>query len=222
MTKSKWDLALDAALDKSGLRNFWNSRRRLDKIILVASSVVALFVVIGVLGSLSSDKGSKPTTAAARNTTSTSAKATTADATTTSKPEISEAQQHALNYIKDHGADANRVVANVMLVQIALLDLQKNPTQAKLNTLAITAQDAHDRLDAIRGNFLAGDSDAEALVFSGANDLKNSMGAIVTYTGDPNPATLASLTTQYKQAVFEWNTGVRSIWKAAKKKPPTL
>jgi hypothetical protein len=152
----------------------------------------------------------------------TSGSSTESKATTAAKPEISSAQKHALDYINDHGADANRVVANVLGVQIALLDLQKNPTQAKLNMLAITAQEAHDNLDAMRSNFAAGGSDAELLVFSGANDLKNAMGAIVTYTGDPNPANLASVVSQYKQAVSEWNTGVRSIWKAAKKKPPVV
>jgi hypothetical protein len=217
------------------LKNFWNSRKRVDKIALVTTSVIALVVIVALA---SSPKGSKDTKTTAKPTTTAStsesrttvtktvtasAKVTTATKSVTTAPKtVSEAQQKALDYIHDHGADANRVVANVVIVQIALLDLQKNPTQEKLNTLAITAQDAHDRLDAVRSNFAAGGSDAELLVFSGANDLKNAMGAIVTYTGDPNPATLASLTSQYKQAVSEWNAGVRSIWKAAKKSPPVV
>jgi hypothetical protein len=222
------------------LKNFWNSRKRVDKIALVTTSVIALVVIVALASSPKGSKDTKttakPTTTAstsesqttATKTVTASAKATTATKSVTTPEKatvpkaVSEAQQKALDYIDKHGADANRVQANVLIVQIALLDLQKNPTQEKLNTLAITAQDAHDRLDAIRSNFAAGGSDAELLVFSGANDLKNAMGAIVTYTGDPNPATLASLTSQYKQAVNEWNTGVRSIWKGAKKSPPTV
>ena len=42
-----------------------------------------------------------------------------------------------------------------------------------------------------------------------ADDMKNAMGALVAYTGDPNPATLAQFTTKYGRARDEWNTGIK-------------
>jgi hypothetical protein len=53
----------------------------------------------------------------------------------------------------------------------------------------------------------------------GANDLKNSMGALVAYTGDPNSATLAHFNSQYGSARTEWNEGVNAIWAGEKNKP---
>ncbi len=223
------------------LKNFWNSRKRVDKIALVTTSVIALVVIVALA---SSPKGSKDTKTTAKPTTtaSTSESQTTvtktvtasAKATTSTKsvttPEkatvpktVSEAQQKALDYIDKHGADANRVQANVLIVQIAVLDFQKHPTQAKLNALAIAAQDAHDRIDALRQNFAeSGGSDAETYVYMGANDLKNSMGALVASAGTPNAATLAHFHSQYTTARSEWNSGVRSIWRTAKREPPTV
>lgn len=130
-------------------------------------------------------------------------------------------------YIKKHGTDANRVQANVVLAQLAIGQVSKNGTQANLNKLALTAQDSHDNLDAIRNNFAesasGGLGDAELLVFAGANDLKNSMGALVAWTGNPNAATLASFASQFKRGRSEWDSGIRKIWKLAQRsKPPII
>jgi len=151
-----------------------------------------------------------------KSTTSTSEASAT-------QPTVSSAQQEALDYIDKHGADANRVQAYVLTVQIAILDLQKHSTQAKVNALALAAQEAHDGIDALRNNFAeSGGSDAQTYVFMGANDLKNAMGALVGYAGTPNAATLAHFQTQYGTARAEWNSGVRPIWRAAKRKPPAV
>ncbi len=86
-----------------------------------------------------------------------------------------------------------------------------------LDQLASDAQDAHDQIDPVRDSFAqtTDSSDAQLEVFGAANDLKNAMGAIVAWTGDPNPATLAHATSQLKTAFAEWNDGVRTIWHAA-------
>jgi hypothetical protein len=96
-----------------------------------------------------------------------------------------------------------------------------------VNQLAQLAQSAHDNIDAIRNNFAETDSgtlgNAEIDVFSGANDLKNSMGALVAYTGNPTPASLADFTSQYGSAKAEWNRGISTIWKLARQNnPPTV
>jgi len=41
------------------------------------------------------------------------------------------------------------------------------------------------------------------------------MGALVAYTGNPNPATLAQFATAYQNAVTEWNQSLRAVWSAA-------
>jgi len=215
------------------LKNFWNSRKRVDKIALVTTSVIALIVIVALA---SSPKGSKDTKSTAKpattattsesqttvmKTVTTSQKILSKTVTTSEKP-VTEAQRKALDYIDKHGADANRVQAYVLIVQIAVLDLRKHSTQAKVDALAIAAQDAHDGIDALRNNFADSGSDAQMYVFMGANDLKNSMGALVDYAGTPNAATLAHFHSQYTTARAEWNNGVRSIWRAAKRKPPIV
>jgi hypothetical protein len=80
----------------------------------------------------------------------------------------------------------------------------------------------------VRNDFATGDDsgaleNAEAEMFDAANGLKNSTGAVVAYTGNPDPATLAGFTSQYQPAEAEWNDGVRKVWRLAHKpKPPTL
>ncbi len=115
----------------------------------------------------------------------------------------------------------------VQTVQIGVGELQRSPTTGNVNQLAQLAQSAHDNIDAIRNSFAETDSgplgDAELDVFSGANDLKNSMGALVAYTGSPNPAALADFTSQYTSAKTEWNRGIRTIWRLARESdPPTV
>ena len=119
--------------------------------------------------------------------------------------------------------------ANLALVQIAVGLAVKHPTVSNVDKLARYAQQAHDNLDAIRNDFALTNEDsgtlgnAELADFTAANDLKNSMGSLVTYTGTPNAATLAAFTTQYQKARSDWNYGVRTIWRLARKKhPPTV
>lgn len=113
-------------------------------------------------------------------------------------------------------------------VQVGLDIVRQHPGQVNLATVDQFAQQAHDSIDGVRNDFATGDDsgaleNAEAEMFDAANGLKNSMGAVVAYTGNPNPATLASFTIQYQPAEAEWNDGVRKVWRLAHKpKPPTL
>jgi hypothetical protein len=95
--------------------------------------------------------------------------------------------------------------------------------------VAQAAQTAHDNLDAIRTDFALTTStsgnlgNAEIEIFGAVNDLKNAMGALVTYAGTPNAATLAKFNTQYETAAGEWNDGVRLVWDiAGRRGAPTL
>lgn len=145
------------------------------------------------------------------------------------KPTVPASETDARGYIKALGADANRVQASVAAVQVGVIELQKAATQANLDQVAQLAQQAHDNLDGVRQDFAqtttqSGDlGNAQLEVFTAANDLKNAMGALVAYTGNPNPATLAHFTTAYQAARSEWNDGVSTIWRVARlEKAPTL
>jgi hypothetical protein len=59
-------------------------------------------------------------------------------------------------------------------------------------------------------------------MFVGAKDLKNSMGALVAYLGNPNRATFARFTNEYEQAVAEWDAGVRIVWGVAHRSHPPM
>jgi hypothetical protein len=124
--------------------------------------LVAILIVVGVAGNaLTGGDKKTPSTGGAPQSSGLSASQT---------------------YIRNHGADANQVAVNVATVQVGVSLLQGSPTAANVNQLAQFAQQAHDNLDALRNNFAESDSgtlgNAELEVFSGANDLKNAMGAL--------------------------------------------
>ncbi len=123
--------------------------------------------------------------------------------------------QQARDYVAKYGPNCYSVASNVQGVQTDLA--AKAPS---LDQIAQDAQQAHDNINDIRDNF-ASASDGGALgndeteVFGAANDLKNAMGAVVAYTGNPNAATLAQFTSSYQTARSEWNNAILSIWKLA-------
>ena len=138
-------------------------------------------------------------------------------------------KQQARAYIKSMRKDMNTVQAAVQSVQAGILILRKGPvTQDAINQFAQLAQQAHDFIDGVRQDFATSDTsgnlgNAEVEVFTAANDLKNAMGAVVAYTGNPNPATLAHFTSQYQNAVGEWDDGIKTIWRiAGESNPPTV
>lgn len=146
----------------------------------------------------------------------------------TTRPAESQSEKDARAWIKEHGFDAKRVQASVQVVQIEIGMLKKSETEAAVNEVAQSAQSAHDHIDEIRNDFANGETGGAiehtaVEVFSSANGLKNAMGAMVAYTGNPNPATLAHFTSQYTPAKEEWNEGVKTIWRLAHEpNPPTI
>jgi hypothetical protein len=88
-----------------------------------------------------------------------------------------------------------------------------------IDEVAKAAQQAHDEIDGFRHElFKSGDgklSEATLELSDGADELKNAMGALVAYTGNPNPATLAHFSTQLDAAKAKWNEGVDEIWTIA-------
>jgi ABC-type transporter Mla subunit MlaD len=131
--------------------------------------------------------------------------------------------QQASSYIAAHGSDISGVQASVQAVQV---DIKAN---SSIDQLAQDAQQAHDNIDSVRDDFALNTTMSGALgndeteVFGAANDLKNAMGALVTYTGNSNPATLAKFKSQYQNAAGEWNDGISGIWSlAGKTNPPTI
>jgi hypothetical protein len=146
----------------------------------------------------------------------------------THHPAVPQSQKDALAYLKEHEDQINRVAANVHVVQLAVTTAQKSSSEADVNEVARLAQEAHNSLDEARKELATTEAsgelgEAQLEVFSSTNGLKNAMGAVVAYTGNPNPATLAQFTTQYHPAAEEWNNGVTTIWRlAGKSNPPTL
>jgi hypothetical protein len=131
----------------------------------------------------------------------------------------------ARGWIVRHGGDGFRVRAVIANVILEVGAFKRSPTQVNLDRLATVAQQAHDDLDAIRANFATATDggalgNAELDMFSGANDLKNAMGALVAEAGAPNAATVAHFNTSYAHAVKEWNGGARTIWHIAHRTSP--
>jgi hypothetical protein len=200
--------------------------------VAILGSAVGTILLISVIGAATG--GSTSTTSSTPVSTNASSPSVTTPRTTpaavpASKPEIPQAEKDARAWINDLVVDADKVQANLSVVQIAVGLAIRSSSVSNVDKLAQYAQQAHDNLDSIRQDFANTNTDSGALgnaelaAFSGANDLKNSMGALVAYTGDPNPASLASFTTQYQKARGEWNYGVRTIWRMAHKRhPPTV
>jgi hypothetical protein len=122
--------------------------------------------------------------------------------------------QQARDYIAKYKPDIVMVQGNVQTVQADMT------AKGSLDQTAQDAQGVHDTLDKIRDNFVTTDTSGalgndETEVFGAVNDLKNAMGALVTYTGTPNPATLAQFKSQYQTAVGEWDNGIDGIWQLA-------
>lgn len=134
-------------------------------------------------------------------------------------------RHQARSYIRSMHRDMNTVQASVESVVVGINLVAKDPSIADINEFAGLAQQAHDSIDAIRKEFATTDTsgklgNAELELFSAANDLKNAMGAVVAYEGNPNAATLAHFTDQYQQARGEWNQGVTEVWRLARERKP--
>jgi hypothetical protein len=158
--------------------------------------------------------------------------AATANSTTTprtGKPTTSETATNTTQPAKTVPSSLNhdrRVVAasaDAVIIQVGIA--QKSGSQADINQLAVLAQQAHDTLTSEKDS-IAVDGDTsnqnDTNLYDACDGLKNSMGALVAYTGNPNPATLASFTTQYQPAVSEWNQAASALYAGTGTAPPTI
>jgi pyruvate/2-oxoglutarate dehydrogenase complex dihydrolipoamide acyltransferase (E2) component len=141
---------------------------------------------------------------------------------------VPASEKEARAWISEHGSDAQRVQASFQVVQIEIGTLEKAGGEAAVNEVAQSAQSAHDEINEVRNDFATTETSgpvgtAAVEVFTAANELKNAMGAMVAYTGNPNPATLAHFTSQYAPSRGEWDHGITTIWRLARQhNPPTI
>lgn len=121
-------------------------------------------------------------------------------------------------------ADIQHVENDVQTVQIAIGQTVQDASQANIDQLAQVAQQAHDDLSNGKDQVAldSPNNNAGAGLTNAINELKNSMGALVAYTGNPNPATLASFKTQWQTAVGDWNQAVVEIYAGKTGTPPTI
>jgi hypothetical protein len=132
-------------------------------------------------------------------------------------------EKEAREYIaqKSHVINYGRVDYEHVQALVLLASKAGNEGGTVINELAKVAQESHDQIDGFRQELFKteGDkklSEATFTLSEGANELKNAMGALVAYTGSPNPATLAHLTVQLQAAKGKWNEGAEGIWSIAK------
>jgi len=134
----------------------------------------------------------------------------------------SSPQKEAGEYItqKGHIINIGRVDYEHVAALVGLAGKSGNEIGTVTDELAKVAQEAHNEIGDFREELIktSGNeklTDATVELSEGANELKNAMGAIVAYTGNPNPATLAHVSTQLEAAKDKWNTGVDEIWTIA-------
>lgn len=186
----------------------------------VLAGVLALLIIgAATSGKSKSPATSHPATQAASHPAAQSAP----------RPSVPASEKEARAWINEHRVDAEHVAALIALVQITLHEAEKHEAgESSLDAVAQAAQGAHDQINEVRSDFASGETSgalehAALEVFTAANELKNAMGAMVAYTGNPNPATLAHFTSQYTPAREEWDHGITTIWSLAHQHhPPTI
>lgn len=201
-------------------------------IYLAAAIVVIIVIAVASGNKKKTPKAAAQTTSQTTSTptharTPTNAPATVVAATTHTGPTISN---QAARWVKNEASAAQYVQVEVSSIKVEIaLASGGQATQSDIDQLAIDAQTVHDNLDNARSGFaMAADGtgqiqNLENEAYSGVNDLKNSMGALVAYSGDPNAATLAHFVGQYQQGVGEWDESVQGLYSAAgQSNPPTI
>lgn len=135
----------------------------------------------------------------------------------------SSPEKEAREYIKEKTFQIDKVRASVEDVEVVLGGVIKNNggSTTEIDELASDAEKAHDGINEVRNELykLGGNeelSNATLALQEGANELKNAMGALVAYTGNPNPASLAHLNSQYEKGKEKWNEGAEKVWSIAK------
>jgi hypothetical protein len=133
-----------------------------------------------------------------------------------SKPPV----ESAGSYIAAHGSIATTVRVAATDVRLALGRSAGDQSRRKVeDRLLPAATSARASLAIARPAFATKPvtgtvGDAEVEVFAAVGDLDAAVTAIASQARGATPATLSGLTSQYEDAVGEWNDGVRVIWRA--------
>jgi hypothetical protein len=117
--------------------------------------------------------------------------------------------------------DVQSVDADVRSVRAAIGVFQQRPTQANFVQVAHVAQEASDNIRSQTGQ-IASDAHgfAGADLYSAANELATSMGAVAADTSGATPATAPNLTSLYQQALTDWNAAVSELYEGTTSGPP--
>jgi hypothetical protein len=185
--------------------------------VIVTATIVLVLVIIGT----ATPSKKKPTKVTAGQSSATTAAPATPTPASGAPATATPAQQG--NAALDAAAQHVHAIAITVLVKFGTaMGVQR---QDSVNQLAIAAQNAYGNLDAIKSSdagVFSNSGDAGYEMFGALNDLKNSMGALVAYTGDPNPATLAQFNSQWQAAVSRWNDGVFKVYAGSTLTAPTI
>jgi hypothetical protein len=135
----------------------------------------------------------------------------------------SSPEKEAREYIsqKGHNINVGRVDYEHVALLVGLASKAGGESTTVVDELAKVAQEAHNEIDSFREELFKTDGnkklqEATFELSEGANELKNAMGGLIAYTGNPNPATLAHFTIQLEAAKGKWNEGVDQIWTIAR------
>lgn len=199
----------------------------------ITAAVAVLFVIAAVAsgGSKkpSSTASATPTTLTATTAPTRATTSTRAQPTTTTRPPATTTTRVAAppkkNVNDGLNTQAKQVASTVTDVLTLVTEGEQTPPQATADQVAQGAQEAHDILNNLKANepdAFSHSGDAGYRMYDALNGLKNSMGALVTYLGNPNPATLASFKTQYAQAKDEWNAAVQVVYAKSSQPKPTI
>jgi len=176
-----------------------------------ARLIAGVFVLALVVGAIA---------AAKHPNASTQSKLSKQSAAVTTKVE-------ALAYIRRVGNAASDLQSTVADVETADGIYEQTPSDSNLIGVTRIVELAHTQLNQDRdvipypGSGVLGT--AEGKMFNAANELKDSMGAMLRVADSPTPTNIVSFQTQFHEGRSEWNEGVRAVWRfAGKKNPPTV
>lgn len=131
----------------------------------------------------------------------------------------------AAGYIKAHYYDFGVVQASVQTVQIEAGTIAKGSTSmGGIDGLAKSALQSETAIGNVMDAFATADPvSGSTNTWVGARELHGAMKAFFAWVGNQNPATLATTTVKFHQAIADWDSGVTALWKTAhENKPPTL
>jgi hypothetical protein len=128
------------------------------------------------------------------------------------------------SYISGHRYDFHVITSGVANIETEIGLNASGTASGSIDQLASLAQQTHGLFDRAHSDLVSSDSASGPVeVWTASGELRDAMANLVTYTGNPTPATLARFTTLFDQGVADWNQGVSDLWSSAKEaNPPTI